>query len=301
VLHDDKELFEQVVLKASERYGVEAGIVEKDYYVTLLLREIVKRQPEIIFKGGTSLSKCYKIIKRFSEDIDLNIECDTHPTQGERSKLKETILDSINSLGFELTNPESVKSRRDYNRYLVDYPISFGAGYLKQNLIAETAVYIRAFPNTKMKASSIVADYLLEAGFDSLIEEYGLEPFDVNVQVAARTFVDKIFAIADYYLSGTVDEHSRHLYDVYKLTEIVSIDDELVALLREVREERKPHKNCHSAKDGVDLKATLIEIIEKDAYKKDYEEITASLLYEKVDYSTVKAALKAIVESKLFA
>lgn len=301
MLHDDKELFEQVVLKASERYGVEAGIVEKDYYVTLLLREIVKRQPEIIFKGGTSLSKCYKIIKRFSEDIDLNIECDTHPTQGERSKLKDTILDSINSLGFELTNPESVKSRRDYNRYLIDYPISFGAGYLKQNLIAETAVYIRAFPNTQMKASSIVADYLLEAGFDSLIEEYGLEQFDVNVQVAARTFVDKIFAIADYYLSGTVDEHSRHLYDVYKLTEIVSIDDELVALLREVWEERKPHKNCHSAKDGVDLKATLIEIIEKDAYKKDYEEITASLLYEKVDYSTVKAALKAIVESKLFA
>ena len=210
-------------------------------------------------------------------------------------------MDSINSLGFELTNPESVKSRRDYNRYLIDYPISFGAGYLKQNLIAETAVYIRAFPNTQMKASSIVADYLLEAGFDSLIEEYGLEQFDVNVQVAARTFVDKIFAIADYYLSGTVDEHSRHLYDVYKLTEIVSIDDELVALLREVWEERKPHKNCHSAKDGVDLKATLIEIIEKDAYKKDYEEITASLLYEKVDYSTVKAALKAIVESKLFA
>ena len=66
MLHDDKELFEQVVLKASEHFGIEAGIVEKDYYVTLLLSEIVKRQPNIIFKGGTSLSKCYKIIKRFS-------------------------------------------------------------------------------------------------------------------------------------------------------------------------------------------------------------------------------------------
>ena len=49
------------------------------------------------------------------------------------------------------------------------------------------------------------------------------------------------------------------------------------------------------------MKATLMEILEKDAYKKDYEEITASLLFEKVDYSTVKSALKAIVESKLFA
>ena len=49
MLHDDKELFEQVVLKASEPFGIEAGIVEKDYYVTLLLCEIVKRQPNIIF------------------------------------------------------------------------------------------------------------------------------------------------------------------------------------------------------------------------------------------------------------
>ena len=301
MLHDDKELFEQVVLKASEHFGIEAGIVEKDYYVTLLLSEIVKRQPNIIFKGGTSLSKCYKIIKRFSEDIDLNVDTATHPTQGERRQLKENILDAVNALGFNLTNPESVRSRRDYNRYLIDYPISFGTGYLKPNLIAETAVYIRAFPSAKMKASSIVADYLLEAGFDSLIKEHGIEPFEVNVQLASRTFIDKIFAIADYYLSGTVDEHSRHLYDLYKLTEIVSIDEELATLLKEVREERKPHQNCHSAKDEVDLKATLIEIIEKDAYKKDYEEITASLLFEKVDYSTVKSVLKAIVESKLFA
>ena len=167
MLHDDKELFEQVVLKASEHYGIEAGIVEKDYYVTLLLSEIVKRQPNIIFKGGTSLSKCYKIIKRFSEDIDLNVDTATHPTQGERRQLKENILDAVNALGFNLTNPESVRSRRDYNRYLIDYPISFGAGYLKPNLIAETAVYIRAFPSAKMKASSIVADYLLDAVISS--------------------------------------------------------------------------------------------------------------------------------------
>ena len=300
MLHDDKELFEQVVLKASEYFGVEAGIVEKDYYVTLLLCEIVKRQPNIIFKGGTSLSKCYKVIKRFSEDIDLNIDTATHPTQGERHRLKESIFDAIAALGFHLANPDSIRSRGEYNRYVIDYPVSFGAGYLKPNLIAESAVHIRAFPNTKMKASSIVADYLSENGFDNLIEEHGIMPFEVNVQLASRTFVDKVFAIADYYLLGRVDEHSRHLYDVYKLMEIVSIDDEMTALLREVREERKPHKNCPSAKDGVDLKATLTEIIERDAYKKDYEEITSSLLFEKVDYSTVRSAIEAIVDSNLF-
>lgn len=46
--------------------------MEKDYYLTLFLKSLVARQRGIVFKGGTSLSKCHKVIDRFSEDIDLN-------------------------------------------------------------------------------------------------------------------------------------------------------------------------------------------------------------------------------------
>ena len=46
------------------------AIIEKDYYVTLVLCELAKQVPDLLFKGGTSLSKCHKIIDRFSEDID---------------------------------------------------------------------------------------------------------------------------------------------------------------------------------------------------------------------------------------
>lgn len=74
MLHNDKDNFEQVILKVSSETGIEPAIIEKDYYVTLFLERLVELQPNIIFKGGTSLSKCYKIINRFSEDIDLNIE-----------------------------------------------------------------------------------------------------------------------------------------------------------------------------------------------------------------------------------
>ena len=74
MLHNDRETFEQVILKVASETGIEPGIIEKDYYVTLFLKRIVELQPNIIFKGGTSLSKCYKVIKRFSEDIDLNID-----------------------------------------------------------------------------------------------------------------------------------------------------------------------------------------------------------------------------------
>ena len=94
MLHHNRELFEQVVLQASEYLQIDAAIIEKDYYVTLLLQEIVKQQPDIIFKGGTSLSKCYRIIDRFSEDIDLTIFLDEKPTESQRKRLKENIVSS---------------------------------------------------------------------------------------------------------------------------------------------------------------------------------------------------------------
>lgn len=100
MLHKDRENFEQVILKVSEDTGIDASIIEKDYYVTLFLKRIVEVLPNIIFKGGTSLSKCYKLIKRFSEDIDLNIEVETRPTEGQRKKLKEIIRKPYTHLFF---------------------------------------------------------------------------------------------------------------------------------------------------------------------------------------------------------
>lgn len=57
MLHNDRENFEQIILKVSDETGIEASIIEKDYYVTLFLKRIVEVIPNIIFKGGTSLSK----------------------------------------------------------------------------------------------------------------------------------------------------------------------------------------------------------------------------------------------------
>lgn len=55
MLHSDKELFRQVILLTSEATGIDSGIIEKDYYVTMFLKALVEKQPQIIFKGGTSL------------------------------------------------------------------------------------------------------------------------------------------------------------------------------------------------------------------------------------------------------
>lgn len=293
-------MFEQVILRVSEDTGIEASIIEKDYYVTLFLRRIVAQQPNIIFKGGTSLSKCYKLINRFSEDIDLNIDTETHPTEGQRKKLKEVIVSIIGEFGFTLTNPDQVRSRRDYNRYVVDYPTIFPTSYLKEHLIVETAVYIKAYPCKRMLASSLIHDYLERNGYTELVEQYGLQPFELNVQTAERTLVDKVFALGDYYLSGAVHEHSRHVYDIHKLLDVVTLDDAMKKLVQDVREERKPHVNCRSAKNGIDMNALLQEIVSKAVYRQDYEDITAKILFEEVPYETVTAALQKIIDSGIF-
>ncbi len=300
MLHNDPLLFEQVILRVAQETGVQPSIIEKDYYVTLFLRRIVEQQPNIIFKGGTSLSKCYKLIRRFSEDIDLNIDTETHPTQGQRKKLKDTIISIVNEFGFSLTNPENVRSRRDYNKYVIDYPTIFLTAYLKEHLIVETAVYIKAYPCKKMMASSLIYDYLESHGYHELVEEYGLTPFALYVQTAERTLVDKVFALCDYYLCDAVYEHSRHLYDIYKLLDVVTLDENLKQLVQNVYEERKPHVNCYSAKDGVNVGAVLQKIADDAIYKSDYQEITAKILFEEVDYETAATALYRMIESGVF-
>lgn len=299
MLHNDIELFKQVVIATGDAFGINYAIIEKDYYVTEILKSIAEKEPKIIFKGGTSLSKCYGIIKRFSEDIDFGFECEHHTTEGERKRIKAAIVSTIEEFGFTLTNPESVRSRRDYNKYIVAYPFEFSATSLKPNLIVETSVFVRAYPSVKRAATSYIYDYLKQDRRDDIIEKYSLSPFEIKVQSLDRTFIDKIFAICDYYLDGRITEHSRHIYDLSKLYQNVTFDDNLKLLFKQVLRDRKAHPACLSAQDGVDIPRLLKEIVDGEVYKNDYESITAALLFEKVPYETAINNIKLIIDSKL--
>ena len=87
---DDKELLRDIIVTVSERTGIDESIVEKDYYVTMILKELVQRNPNVVFKGGTSLSKAYHVIDRFSEDIDITFE--EHLGEARRKKIKYQLL-----------------------------------------------------------------------------------------------------------------------------------------------------------------------------------------------------------------
>ena len=151
-----------------------------------------------------------------------------------------------------------------------------------------------------MDASSFIYDFLKDTGREDIIREYNLQPFSINVQAAERTLLDKLFALADYYLNGSIAEHSRHIYDIYKLSMIVTIDDTLRQLASEVILERRSHKVCLSAQEGVDMNNLLRQIVDSDAYRSDYEQITSALLFEDVSYSTAITALQHIIDSRVF-
>ena len=72
-LHNNTELFKTAVTVAAQELDIPSIYIEKDYWVTFVLHTIFHNAigPDVVFKGGTALSKCFNLIDRFSEDIDL--------------------------------------------------------------------------------------------------------------------------------------------------------------------------------------------------------------------------------------
>lgn len=283
-LHSDKDLFGDLITLTANDTGLIKAIIEKDYYVTLFLKKLSEIQPDIIFKGGTSLSKCYKIINRFSEDIDLNVKFEGKVTEGQRKRLKAAVVQAAEELNLAITNIEDTRSRRDFNKYEIEYNTAFKSDFLKQNLICETAVFFKAYPVKKLEADSFIYRYLKKINRLDIAEKYGLMPFSLNVQSAVRTLIDKLFALGDYYLSGNITGHSRHIYDIVCLTKIVDFDEDFESLLKSVREERKTHKTCLSSQDDIVLPELLKKIAMDENFKNDYNKITLPLLFEKISY-----------------
>lgn len=299
VLHKDKKSFDIAIRAASRHFNVSPAIIEKDYYVTLVLRELAKQVPDLLFKGGTSLSKCYKIIDRFSEDIDITLDSE-HQSQGKRKNLKYTIVEICSNLGLNLLNENETRSRRDYNCYKIDYCARHSLSGLNPQLLVETVFIVKAFPDEIKQASSMIYDYLKAVGNDEAIAQYELEPFDIRVQTLDRTLVDKVFAVCDYMLDNKAERQSRHIYDLSRLLTLVKLDDNLKDLIKEVRENRKLGTKCYSAQDGVSVPNLLRQMIDTEFFKKDYEDSTEKLLSKPVTYEEAIKAIEMIIASDVF-
>ena len=207
-----------------------------------------------------------------------------------RKNLKYDILKPLSEkLGFEIVNWDSIESNKDYNHYDFAYNSIVDNPFLTTYVKLETALMSYAFPTEEQ----MIGNYIYTALKDDepeLIEEYNLFPFPMQVQSLERTLIDKIFALCDYYIQNRAARNSRHLYDIYKLGQRITIDDNLRALFKEVRSHRLEIKDnvAPSADPSVDVVATIKEFCDTDFYAADYERTTRNLISDEVTYQDVK-------------
>jgi hypothetical protein len=204
-------------------------------------------------------------------------------------------------LKMPIRNWNSIQSDRDYNYYLFEYdPID---DYVKESLLpgvkVETALASYAFPTETRKIDNYVRRFL-EIDNAELIVEYGLEEFEMKIQALERTYIDKVFALCDYYIDGKSERYSRHLYDIYKLADLISVNENLQKLVEEVRNHRSKMKICPSAKPGIDIKEIVNEFLANEFYKNDYETITNYFILDYVSYEEAAECLRQIVNMGVF-
>lgn len=288
--------WKEIIETVAREVGRTELMVEKDTIQSMYLLELSKVDLPFVFKGGTSLSKAYNLINRFSEDIDLSMN--RKPTESERKKSKDHIIRIAESLGLVLANPEKIRSRHDYNMYIFKYTSLFVD--FPMEIIIETSYYQTVYPVEKHEIGSFVGRFCQERDIELPIP-FEAAMVNMNVQSVKRTFIDKIFAICDYRIQNMQDRDSRHLYDICKLLSQVELDDELDTLIDIVRNDRMFSKNNPSAQLEYNIPEMLKEIIDSRFYESDYKDITQKLLYEDIGYDyAVENGIAIVAQSDVF-
>jgi nucleotidyltransferase AbiEii toxin of type IV toxin-antitoxin system len=225
-LHNNTELFKDAITATAQQMRIAEIYVEKDYWVTLALKTIFESEigKEAVFKGGTALSKCYKLIERFSEDIDLVVL----RREGESdNQLKTKIRGLTNLVGTAMPEieVEGITRKMGMNRKTAhaytkgEFKGEFGQ--IREHIIVEATWLGNFEPYTTAEVSSFIAEMMRSNGQQALIEEYGLKAFTVRVLTKERTICEKIMSLVRF--SYTEEPYQdlakkiRHVYDIHML------------------------------------------------------------------------------------
>jgi hypothetical protein len=221
--------FEQAIIRAAEYFqssGMREAIIEKDYYVTETLRIITEvARDKVIFKGGTSLSKGWDIIQRFSEDVDIFLDPTSFdPPLGknginrELKKLKKAIEKYP---GLKFIEEESLTiggfGRSDHFEYTQRFK---GAGEIRNRVFVEIGTASGKEPTEYVKLQSYIGQFLQQSGITFGADDEG--SFEMPLLHFRRTFVEKMFAIHSkveiFKKTGIrIGGYARHYYDLYCL------------------------------------------------------------------------------------
>ncbi|MBC7407981.1 MAG: nucleotidyl transferase AbiEii/AbiGii toxin family protein [Arcicella sp.] len=224
-LHENKTLFRQAVQFTADQLKIASIYVEKDYWVTYALHTIFHNNigNDTVFKGGTALSKCYKMIDRFSEDIDLVVLRREGETDSKlRTKLK-TISQVIGEVLPEV-EIEGITHKMGMNRktaHTYEKMFSGNYGQVRDVIILESTRLGYHEPFTNRMVQSFVGQMMLTNGQVNIAEANGLMAFEVRVLEPTRTLCEKIMSLVRFsYGENPMEDLGkkiRHTYDLHQL------------------------------------------------------------------------------------
>ena len=226
-LHENKEAFRAAIRAASNHFNIREIFVEKDYWVTFILKRLSQsdNRDKVVFKGGTSLSKVFKLIGRFSEDIDLAIIKEAGQTDNSIGRLIKSIQNELIT-GFSEVVTKNATKYKNFRRTEYDYEhlFEYGSGGilgLNRNLVLEINSLADPVPNERHQVRSIIAEFLESTNNINAVDSYELNSFELNILIPRPTLIEKILSIIRLsYFDDSIERIKskvRHFYDIYYL------------------------------------------------------------------------------------
>lgn len=223
-LHHEENLdfFREVIDKTAEHLHINSRFIEKDYWVTYALKNLSDSEfkNQLVFKGGTSLSKAFKLISRFSEDIDLAFYTKDEITSNQiKRRIKQAEECITKDFEYIPNHPEESKGsqfRKTYHKYPT---ITKGAwGSISPHILLEINNFTIPEPKVSINIQTLISDFLETEKHQNLIANYGLCSFPIQVLNVERTIAEKIMSLvrASSQDNSTINLRSkiRHIYDL---------------------------------------------------------------------------------------
>ncbi len=305
-LHLNKEDFKDLITLTAKDMNILEVYIEKDYWVCYILKNLSESEylENIVFKGGTSLSKAYGLIERFSEDIDLqliNFEGGDSKKKNFIKKIESKISEGLNLLDNHPRESKSGNIRKTIYSYkkLIEESNFFQGS---QELVLEINSMSTPEPYEKREIRTYISEFL-EKTNKEYIKEFDLESFYVNVLDKKRTFVEKIFAVMDFsFEPNYIEELSnkiRHIYDLYILFTDKEVNEffnsnEFYKMASKVVVENDFFGKRKNIKYS---ESVLYNIDELDKVKKVYGEVFSKFVFGLLpEFDLIKGVIKEILE-----
>lgn len=233
-LHTDKQLFQDAVIATAQRFNIPEIYIEKDYWVTVALYSIFHSPiaSEAVFKGGTALSKCHKLIERFSEDVDMVVLNNSGESGNKLKNKLKAITDAVSSVMPEveiegITNKLGMirKTAHQYNKQ--NFQGTFGQ--VKEQIFVEASWLGSSEPFINAEVTCYITEMMSATGQGQMIEQYNLQPFTVKVLSKERTLCEKIMSLVRF--SQTEEPYKdlankvRHIYDIHMMLKNIEVAD----------------------------------------------------------------------------